>query len=47
MTFLPMVERELRVLARKRSTSRWRWLIGGMAFALALMLLAMMGIGGA
>lgn len=46
MTFLPIVERELRVLARRPSTYRWRWIIGGIAFTLALMLLAMMGIGG-
>ncbi len=46
MTFLPMVERELRVLARRPATYRWRWLIGGMAFGLALLLLAFMGIGG-
>lgn len=46
MTSLPMVERELRVLARKASTYRWRWIIGGIAFGLALMLVMLMGLAG-
>ncbi len=46
VTFLPMVERELRMLARKPSTYRWRWIIGGMAFGLALLLIMMMGLVG-
>ncbi len=46
MTFLPMVQRELRVLARKPATYRWRWLIGGAAFGLALLLVMMMGLMG-
>ncbi|HEY1172213.1 MAG TPA: hypothetical protein VGH19_12640 [Verrucomicrobiae bacterium] len=46
MTFLPMVERELRVLARKPATYRWRWLIGGLAFGMALFLITIMGLVG-
>ncbi len=46
MTFLPMVQRELRVLARKPATYRWRWLIGGAAFGMALLLVMMMGLMG-
>ena len=41
-----MVERELRVLSRRPATYRWRLVIGGVAFGLALLLLATMGITG-
>lgn len=41
-----MVERELRVLSRRPATYRWRLIIGGVAFGLALLLLATMGISG-
>lgn len=46
MTFLPMVQRELRVLARKPSTYRWRWIVGGVAFGIALLLIMIMGLVG-
>jgi len=46
VTFLPMVQRELRVLSRKPATYRWRWIIGGIAFGLALLLVMMMGLVG-
>jgi ABC-type transport system involved in multi-copper enzyme maturation permease subunit len=46
MTFLPMVQRELRVLARKPATYRWRWIVGGVAFGIALLLIMIMGLAG-
>jgi ABC-type transport system involved in multi-copper enzyme maturation permease subunit len=46
MIFLPMVQRELRVLARKPSTYRGRWIVGGAAFGLALLLIMVMGMAG-
>jgi ABC-type transport system involved in multi-copper enzyme maturation permease subunit len=41
-----MVQRELRVLARKPATYRLRLIIGGLAFGLALLLIMAMGLAG-
>lgn len=43
MMFLPMVQRELRVLSRRRSTYRLRWIVGGVAFATVSLLLLIIG----
>ena len=40
MSFLPVVERELRIASRKRATYRLRWMTGGAAFLIWVALLA-------